>query len=214
MKLYLYHHCPYCVRAEMVAGWRGVAVEKVYLHNDDEQAHFDLIGAKMVPILQFDDGRAMGESMDIVAELDVIDTGAPALDPWNDLAAQMSVLDAISHNTRCLLFPRNVRLGLPEFETQSAIDYFTVRKEETIGMSFAEALAETATHKSEVETALAAMPPIPLPGAALRTGDVFLFPVLRNLTMVKDLAMPDWMRAYVDHVALGAQVETYWDRAI
>ncbi|MBE3639345.1 glutaredoxin 2 [Mangrovicoccus sp. HB182678] len=214
MKLYQYDHCPFCVRADMVAGWRQVPHEKVYLLNDDEQAHFDLIGAKMVPILQYDDGRAIGESLDIVAALDAIETGAPHLDPWDEVAPQSAALSSASRAVSCLLFPRNLRLGLPEFATPGAIAYFTERKEAIIGISFAQAMEETAAHKADVEAMLAGMPELAPPGDRLRMGDVLVYPVLRNLTMVKDLAFPAWMRAYLDRVTAICGTHLYDDRAI
>ena len=70
MKLYIYDHCPFCVRARMVFGLRGVAVEEVILQNDDEETPIRMIGAKQVPILQKDDGSFMGESLDIVRYID------------------------------------------------------------------------------------------------------------------------------------------------
>lgn len=36
MKLYIYDHCPFCVRARMIFGLRGVAVQQIFLQNDDE----------------------------------------------------------------------------------------------------------------------------------------------------------------------------------
>jgi glutaredoxin len=38
--------CPFCVRADMVANYKQVEHEKVYLPNDDEATCFELIGAK------------------------------------------------------------------------------------------------------------------------------------------------------------------------
>lgn len=70
MKLYIYDHCPFCVRARMIFGLRGVAVEEVILQNDDEETPIKMIGAKQVPILQKDDGSFMGESLDIVRYID------------------------------------------------------------------------------------------------------------------------------------------------
>lgn len=214
LKLYLYDHCPYCVRAWMVAGWRQVSLDVVHLLNDDEQAHFDLIGAKMVPILQFDDGRAIGESLDIVAALDQIDTGMPRLDPWDEVAAQRAALQDVGQSVSCLLFPRNVRIGLKEFATQGAVDYFTLRKEEIIGMSFAQALEDTEAHKAVVERMLDEMTPIQRPGTHMRMGDVLLFPTLRNLTMVRGLKMPNWVEDYVAKLSAMSGVLTYYDRAI
>lgn len=52
MKLYIYDHCPFCVRARMIFGLRDVAVEEVILANDDEATPIGMIGSKQVPILQ------------------------------------------------------------------------------------------------------------------------------------------------------------------
>lgn len=52
MKLYIYDHCPFCVRARMIFGLRDVAVEEVVLANDDEATPIGMIGSKQVPILQ------------------------------------------------------------------------------------------------------------------------------------------------------------------
>lgn len=214
MKLYLYDHCPFCVRADMVAGWRKLPVARVYLLNDDVQAHLDLIGVKMAPILQFDDDRAIGESLDIVQALDRVDTGGAHLDPWDQVSAQMAGLSSVGHAINCLLFPRNVRLGLPEFATEGAIAYFTERKQDGIGMTFNQALAETPDHIDTVERMLAEMTPVDVPTAQLRMGDVLLFPTLRNLTMVQGLTWPAWAQTYVTEVAALTGVQTYTDRAI
>ncbi|SEQ20267.1 MULTISPECIES: glutathione S-transferase N-terminal domain-containing protein [Pseudomonas] len=65
MKLSPYDYCPFCVRADMVANYKQVEREKIYLSNDDEATCFELIGAKKVPILQLNDGSRMGERLDI-----------------------------------------------------------------------------------------------------------------------------------------------------
>ena len=70
MKLYIYDHCPFCVRARMIFGLRGVEVENIILANDDEDTPIGMIGAKQVPILEKDDGTFMGESLDIVHYID------------------------------------------------------------------------------------------------------------------------------------------------
>lgn len=51
MKLYIYDHCPFCVRARMAAGLFGADVEEVVLANDDEATPIGMIGAKQVPVL-------------------------------------------------------------------------------------------------------------------------------------------------------------------
>ncbi|MCQ4347116.1 glutaredoxin 2 [Pseudomonas stutzeri] len=217
MKLYLYDHCPFCVRAEMVAHYKQVPVEQVYLLNDDEASCFALIGAKQVPILQFDDGRAMGESLDIARKLDEIGNPARAIRPHGDYLPIQEHMNQVRLAVWCLLFPRDIALDLPEFATAAARDYFRAKKEQIIQRSFAQALAQTAEHKAAVEAMLASLPALPLPsehGDSLGWDDVLLYPGLRNLSMVEGLAFPPAVRAYVDEVARLTATATYFDRAI
>lgn len=217
MKLYLYDHCPFCVRAEMVAHYKQVPVEQVYLLNDDEASCFELIGAKQVPILQFDDGRAMGESLDIARKLDELGNPARVIRPHGDYLPIQEHMNQVRLSIWCLLFPRDIALGLPEFATQAARDYFQGKKEQIIQRTFAQALAETAEHRAVVEQMLASLPPLELPSAhgdTLGWDDVLLYPGLRNLSMVKGLAFPPAVRAYVEEVARLTDTDTYFDRAI
>ena len=63
MKLYVYDHCPFCVRARMIFGLKNLPVELVVLANDDEATPIGLVGKKVVPILVKEDGTAMPESL-------------------------------------------------------------------------------------------------------------------------------------------------------
>lgn len=133
MKLYIYDHCPFCVRARMIFGLRGVEVENIILANDDEDTPIGMIGAKQVPILEKDDGTFMGESLDIVHYIDVtagkgrLKTEVrPELQAW---------LDKVGEYNNHLAQPRLVKIGLPEFATESAIQYFINKKRKTSATS-------------------------------------------------------------------------------
>ena len=52
MKLYVYDHCPFCVRARMPLGLKGIEAETVFVPNHDEATPISMIGAKMLPILE------------------------------------------------------------------------------------------------------------------------------------------------------------------
>ncbi len=52
MKLYIYDHCPFCVRARMIFGLKKLAVEQIVLFDDDIETPTKMIGRKMLPILQ------------------------------------------------------------------------------------------------------------------------------------------------------------------
>lgn len=217
MKLYVYDHCPYCVRAVMAAGLRGVAAERVVLLNDDEDTPIGLIGAKQVPILQKPDGSHMGESLDIVAFFDAYADGEPLVAEVRDLVRQW--LDAVHLLGNRLMMPRAIRLGLPEFATQSAVDYFVAKKERQIG-SFAVHLLSTDRYLTQINAALQDVQTLLPAGAAWFNGaqagmeDVLLFPLLRNLTMVRGIDWPPRLAEYLRHMSAQSGVELYFDRAL
>ena len=52
MKLYIYDHCPYCVKARMIFGLKAFPFKLMCLLNDDEKTPISMIGVKMLPILK------------------------------------------------------------------------------------------------------------------------------------------------------------------
>lgn len=216
MKLYYYDHCPFCTRARMIVGLRGlVDVEQIPLANDDEATPIGLVGKKMVPILIKADGTAMGESLDIVRYLDeyaggerLDDTIRPALQAW---------LDTVNAYSNQLLSPRSTRIGLPEFATESARAYYTAKKSAAYG-DFAENLARSDELLARLHADLPALLPlITAPdhlGARLGYEDIITFPLLRNLTMVKGVAYPPEIRRYVETMSAKCRVPLFDDRAI
>ena len=218
MKLYIYDHCPFCVRARMIFGLRNVPVEEIILLNDDEATPIGLIGAKQVPILQKPDGSHMGESLDIVRYVDEFagqarldETIRPAVQAWFDQASQ-----PCNH----LVMPRDVRLEppLPEFATAEAIAYFVQKKEQNIG-SFEQNLAETHTYLERIHLALPELAALLggqpyLNGSAPGMEDIIIFPVLRNLTLVKGIAFPAKLQAYIERLSAESKVPLYSDRAL
>jgi len=215
--LHQYLHCPFCVRADMAANYFGIEHKKNYLLNDDAETCDRLIGAKMVPILEFDDGTAMGESLDIVAKLEAMAPEDKKLLPKVEPEKYTRHLDNVSGEINGLLFPRNVMIKQPEFATESAKDYFRTKKEKTLGMSFDEAFSNSTSYKERVEAALAEMPVPPLPAQQMNQlgwNDIMVFPILRNLTMVKDINFPDALDQYVHAVADLTKIQLYTDVAV
>jgi len=213
MQLYQYHHCPYCVRVDMVANYKNLQHKKVYLLNDDEQTCFDLLNAKMVPILQFADGSAIGESLDIVAKLDEQGDNNKIITP-KVLSDDIDTLfAAVKSSTRILTYPRSIRLGLPEFATQSAKDYFQAKKEKMIDMSFDMAMEISARHLAIVNSVLTKIPALPI-SQTLSMDDVLVYPNLRNLSMVKGLVFPAAIKHYMEHIAALTMTELYFAKAI
>ena len=217
MKLYVYDHCPFCTRARMAAALRGVATELVYLPNDDEDTPIRLIGAKQLPILQKEDGSHMGESLDIVRYFYRQDSSAldeavrPEIQAW---------VDAFGDWGYRLIMPRDVQLGLSEFAAESSVAYFKGKKEAWLEASFEQLLQETPRYLAQAQEALRALDGLIAPNAGYANGthlsmeDILVFPLLRNLSMVKGAAYPDNVAHYVRAMSQAAKIPLFFDRAV
>ena len=217
MKLYVYDHCPFCTRARMAAALRGVATELVYLPNDDEDTPIRLIGAKQLPILQKEDGSHMGESLDIVRYFYRQDSSAldeavrPEIQAW---------VEAFSDWGNRLIMPRDVQLDLPEFAVESSVAYFKGKKEAWLEASFEQLLQETPRYLAQAQEALRALDGLIAPNAGYANGthlsmeDILVFPLLRNLSMVKGAAYPDNVAHYVRAMSQAAKIPLFFDRAV
>ncbi|PIT12576.1 glutaredoxin 2 [Snodgrassella alvi] len=215
MKLYLYDHCPYCVRVRMICGKKIVPVENIYLLNDDEDTPNKLIGTKMVPILMKDDGSAMGESMDIVHYIDQLagdtllnSTVRPEIEGW------IKIVDTYRN---FLTLPRCISINLPEFATQSAIDYF-VNKKTAIYGDFQQHLLNSQIYIKRLSADLIALSPLLISdcGASGTFGieDILLFPLLRNLTMVKGVEWTAPVLDYMHSISRITRIPLFDDRVI
>ncbi len=215
MKLYIYDHCPFCVRARMAFGLTQTPVELITLANDDEATPIGLIGAKQVPILQKDDGSHMGESLDIVrhiaaqANTPINETIRPSIQAWTDQVGEY-------YNQ--LLFPRSIQLGLPEFATPSAVVYFILKKEASVGTGIAQMLDKTPELLAQIHRDLHALASQihsdTLNGSEISMEDIIIFPMLRNLSMVRGIQFPQVVQDYIANMAARSQINTYFDCAV
>ena len=215
MKLYIYDHCPFCVRARMIFGLTQTPVELIHLANDDETTPIGLIGTKQVPILQKPDGSYMGESLDIVRHINaqasqpISETIRPSIQAW---------ADQVGAYYNQLLFPRSIQLGLPEFATPAAVVYFILKKEAQIGTGIAQMLDKTpellARIHGDLHTLASQIHGDTLNGSDLSMEDILIFPMLRNLTMVRGIQFPAVVQDYITNMAQRSQINTYFDRAL
>jgi len=118
--VYVYDHCPFCVRVRLALGIKNVKHNVYFLQNDDIPTPTKLIGKKIAPIFAIpEDDFIMGESLDIIEKVDSDDrfgttgqilpvTGRKDIKAW-----QKSVQILL----RTLQRPRYVATGLlPEFQ--------------------------------------------------------------------------------------------------
>jgi glutaredoxin 2 len=125
MKLYHYVHCPFCVRVRMGLHFLKVPYESMVTAYDDEKTPIDLTGKKMLPIVQYNDGRAQNESLDILKEADPKD-----LLQWEKLKTHdkelNSLLEKVGSLVHSLAMPHWI--WTQEFNVSSR-QYFQAKKE-------------------------------------------------------------------------------------
>lgn len=188
MHLYLYEHCPYCVRVRLLADFKKLNIPITILANDDIENHLNKVNQKIVPILQKEDESYMLESMDICHYLDQMD-GNSILKISLSNPSFMQTLEKVNHIARYLTHPRQPLhpLNQPDFPTSSAIQYFQTKKEKSLGLTFKEALIKTPTYIQQITPALEALDIyIPETLEGITTNDILLFPSLRALTIAAD----------------------------
>jgi glutaredoxin 2 len=192
--LYLYHHCPFCCRVQMLAGLKGLDLPLRTVLEDDVATPTALVGRKVVPILRRRDGSHMAESMDIVDYLDHLDgtpllpagPGNAAITDWCAQAFAPALAQAVA---------RFIDADLPELATDSARAAY--RERETRAFGDLGALRADAGARAQVASLLATLEPIiAAPGSAIERSDIVLLPILRSLSIVAGLALPARVAAW------------------
>ncbi|MFT2796531.1 glutaredoxin 2 [Serratia sp. N21D137] len=212
MKLFIYDHCPFCVKARMIFGLKDLPVRLVTLLSDDEITPTSMIGKKMAPILQKDDGSYLPESMDIVHYVDNLD-GKPLLTGKTNPAIAAWLQHTATYVNK-LLLPRFANADFEEFATDNARRYFRDKKQAASG-DFAVLLADSADLIAQLEEDLATLSPLIQSSEAvngtLSEDDIHLFPLLRSLSIVAGVALPDNVEAYRNRMAQRVDIPLLFD---
>lgn len=218
MKLYVYDHCPYCVKARMIFGYKNINFKLITLLNDDEETPKKMIGQKMLPILTREDGTHLPESLDIISEIDT------KFDPKFVSEETMDKdLETWLSEARTFLYPlampRWIKAGLDEFKTNEAIAYFTEKKEAYIGpfkehtQKTNEYLEMAHAHLEKLEILLKNSGDFYL-GDRASVNDINLFATLRSLSVVKGITYPKAVLAYMKKQEELTKVPLHIDIAI
>lgn len=208
-KLYIYDHCPFCVRARMIFGFKKIPHELVFLANHDEATPIGLVGSKQAPILQPVGGKAFPESMDIVRYVDTNYGGSVLL---QESANREDIKQWIKDTAECfrlLYHPRFHAAVFAEFAQKESREYYRIKKEKTIG-SFSDAFAKTPELVEQANKFLEQLADMfhsnRSVNAVLSYDDIDLFGRLRGLTLVKDLKWPAKLREYIDYMSEAADI--------
>ena len=193
MKLYVYDHCPFCVKTCMIFGYKKLSFDLVYLLNDDEHTPLSMTGVKSLPILAYDDGSYLGESLDIISLVDNIGNKVLSAEPVDEhLNLWMNDISAYVYPPA---MPRWIKAGYKEFSTESAANYFISKKESFMG-PFSEILKNTDSYINQIDSYLNKLNLL-LPDTGdyflnnkASMNDIHLYPILRAITIIKGITFP------------------------
>jgi glutaredoxin 2 len=185
----------------MIFGLKNIKFNLQFLLNDDETTPIKMIGQKIVPILQKEDGTFMPESLDIIEYVDTLyppkliknkSKQNTKLDDWSSEAGYF-----ISR----LAMPRWPQVNFQEFATQSSRDYFIKKKEAYMG-SFTEHINNTDEYIKKLEPMLLNLEKMLFSTEyaskrELTEDDIILFPKLRSLSVVKNVHFPEKIMHYM-----------------
>ncbi|MGL4675025.1 MAG: glutaredoxin 2 [Wohlfahrtiimonas sp.] len=215
MRLFVFDHCPFCVRALLAVGLKSLPVEISYILEDDIETPTKMIGKQMVPILEYEAGKFMPESLDIVKYLDANFGDAIFTEAQNPEVSAW--IDDNFGRVNEYVMPRFAEMNFPEFETASARNMYITRHEERLEQSFAELLAKSASYKAAMETELEKLAEFVdlarVQNQKYSLDDIILFPLLRALTCVKGLAFPKAVKEYTEILAKQGNVPLFYDQA-
>jgi glutaredoxin 2 len=200
MKLFIYDHCPYCVKARIIFGLKNIDFELVTLLNDDEKTPISMIGQKMLPIIEKEGGGFMAESLDIIDYIDGNYGDEKAILSQPNQAISKWLFEASGYLYE-LCMPRWAKSDLEEFKTKKAIEYFTQKKEGYIGpfkghLESSERLIELANqHLVKLDFILNNSQNLNIVGK-ISSIDVDLFATIRSLSIVKGIKYPENVEKY------------------
>lgn len=211
MKLYIFYHCPFCVRACMIFGLKNIPITLETIMEGDSATPIRLVGKKGVPILKKDNGSYMNESMDIVHYIDKLygaEIANKPVDKWVE-----AWTNALSPAMFKLVVPRFNRLDLPEFATPQARAAAVARETKAFG-DLSALIAQTPAFITSLRAPLAEIENRLSVAQRVSSNDFIIYPWLRSLSVVKDLPLGKLTRAYMQDMSEKTKVPLFFDVAI
>ncbi len=211
MRLYIKEHCPFSTRARTIFGLKKMPVELSVIMEGDAATPIGLVGRKVVPILQKDDGSAMAESMDIVRYVDGLRAPRLLTEPKRD------DIDAWCEEARPiasrLAIPRLTRSTFKENETEAARQAYVERETSALG-DLTVLFDETPAFLSKMTPLLQRLETLIDDWSGWSESDLILHSTLRTLSIVKPVAFGPKAKAFAEKVSSQGGVPLLHERAI
>lgn len=220
-KLYVYDHCPFCVRVRLAFGLKGLKHDIVFLANDDIPTPTALVGKKIAPIFA-DQGFAMAESMDIISKVDADERyGTPSmLKPLSGRTDLQEWQKKVKPANSLMQRARYMMVPLPEFHTKDGRNAFVKNHpippydkpawkeldQNAQWLKYSEAFDDSLKLIDQTNDSLEELDKLIYSTEYCTEGglsydDIDLWARLRSLTLIKGLKWPKKLRGYMDTLA-------------
>ena len=135
MKLYLYEHCPFCIRPRIISAIKNISLKLIYLANDDEKQPIHFIKKKQVPFLLTDDKNFLIESIVICQYLNNFDQKPILSNEVSTTKKLIHLIYLLNSFSKSLVYPSFIShpLNKQDFPTEHSKNYFKQKKEKYIG---------------------------------------------------------------------------------
>ncbi|VFP87687.1 glutaredoxin 2 [Candidatus Erwinia haradaeae] len=209
MKLYIYEHCPFCIRVRMIFGIKNIPVDLIVLMNNDEYTPKYMIGKKIVPILMKQDGSYMSESLDIISYIDSLDNksciiGIPRL-------SVTTWFQNVNSYVYKLLMPYLSTPLFSEFSTLEARKYFINKKESTYG-KFSDLKKNRLVFIQDINYDLYKLGSLIIYSNAingeLSFNDFQIFPLLHLLHLIPEIEYPLCVQRYYSYIVQQTKISS------
>ncbi|CAM9503948.1 unnamed protein product, partial [Chrysoparadoxa australica] len=199
-RLYIYEHCPHCVKVRVALGLKNIPHTLAFLANDEVEIPMSLVGKKVVPILELgvpgeESHEVLRESLDICKRLDEDEAafGPQMLAPLSDRNDLTQFMEANADLMRRLIRPRHVNAPLAEFQLKASREAFIRNHPLKEPSLYEDNLANTPALKKALEEQLLLLEPM------IHSPDCcsLIFPSSRSITIIKDLVIPPKLLAYL-----------------
>lgn len=229
-KLYIYDHCPFCVRVRLALGLKNVKHELVFLANDDVTTPTNLVGKKVVPIFQTTD-LIMPESLDIIAKVDS-DPTFGSIGHFKQMSSRSDVSewqDKVKSIFGTLQRPRYMESVLAEFQQYDSKLAFinnhpippyakkdwkeSFSQDQRVNI-YKETFVSTTSLIQQGNNALLELDKLLYSDEYVTEGglsldDIDLWSRLRSITIIKGIIWPSKLRTYMDKLSQAGDVPLY-----
>ncbi|WEV49769.1 glutaredoxin 2 [Acinetobacter sp. ESL0695] len=210
MRLYIYEHCPFCLRTRMIAGFKNLPIQYSIIMEGDSETPIHLVGKKVVPILQKSDGQYMTESLDIVKYLDDLSP------PYYAQGEVNTEIEAWIKKNSSLIFrlivPRFTQSDFKEISTPEARQAFIERETASFG-DLKQLYENSEPDIHAMNTSLTEIDSLIEHHEEMNITDFMIFPWLRSLSIVEGLIFPSHTKRYMNRIATAAKVNLLFDQA-